>query len=179
MKFKIITLTFLLIIGTNCFSDEIFLSGGFGISPQAHISSFNQMSVKPQAKIGADTSLFINFPDTFSAGISVGIIYTFASEITGGWSYPGFNGIETGLELLYHLPFFPDAGIGAAAAVGWYRYNLTTSLFFLPSFTVFPSWKFISSDHNDFYLELPVSIYLHKQAELFLSSGLRVRMMLK
>ncbi|MBI9106888.1 MAG: hypothetical protein JEZ04_09085 [Spirochaetales bacterium] len=179
MKLKIITLTFILIIGTKCFSEEIFLSGGFGLSPQVQLSSFDGKTLKPQAKINADAAFFINFFDTFSAGLSAGLIYTLSSDINGGWSYPGFDGFEAGLELLYHPPFFPDGGIGGGVTAGWYRYNLTTSLFFLPSFSLFPSWRYLQTIGADFFLDLPVTVYIHQQADLFLSTGIRLRMLLK
>ena len=179
MKSKIITFIFLLIIGTYGFSDDIFLNGGFGISPQAQLTAFNSISLKSQIKIAADAAFFVNFYDTFSAGLYAGLIYNFASDISGGWSYPGFSGIETGVELRYSMPFYRNLGIGGAVTAGLYRYNLTTSIFFLPSVTLFPSLKFLELDNSDFFIDLPVTWYLHNQADLFMSAGVRVRMLMR
>lgn len=179
MKFKIITVTFILIIGTNCFSDDIFLSGGFGVSPQVQLTSFSGTGLKPQPKINADAAFFINFYDTVSAGLSVAYIYNRSSSVDGGWSYPGFSGLETGLEILYHLPFYSDLGIGGTASAGWYRYNLTTNIFFLPSCTLYPSWRFLNTRESEVYLEFPATVYFHNEADLFMSAGIRMRMVLK
>lgn len=179
MKIKIITLIYIFIIGSFSFSDELFLSGGLSISTDAGISGFDSRTVKLQPEINADTFFFINLNDNFKTGLSAGFIYSFASNLNEGWSYPGFSGLETGLELRGTMPFMESLDIGASASAGWYRYSLTENFFFLPSVELYPAFKLYNSNHTDLFIEVPVRYFFHKQADIFMSAGVKFRVVLK
>jgi hypothetical protein len=170
---------FMFLTLTNIFSENMDLRGALSLSPQAHFSGFDNRIIKPQPKINANAHFYLDFADIMAAGIFAGFNYTWASSVDGGWRYPGFSGLETGAEIIFGLPFIPGSGIGGAASAGWYRYNFTNNMFFLPSVTVFPGYRIISGKDLDFHIEAPFQIYLHKQADLFFSAGLRVRMVFK
>lgn len=179
MKFKLITLVYIFIIGTFSFSDELFLSGGLSASTDAGITGFNDRTVKVQPEINADVFFFINFNESFKTGLSAGFIYAFASNLNEGWSYPGFSGLETGFELRGTMPFMKSLDIGAGGFAGWYRYNLTENFFFLPSAELYPAFRFYNNDDIDIFLEIPIRYYFHKQADIFMSAGLKCRVVLK
>ena len=164
---------------SNIFAQNIHPRGALSLSPQAHLSGFDNRIIKPQPKINANAHFYIDFTDILAAGVFAGFNYTVDSSVDGGWRYPGFSGLETGAEIIVRLPFIPGGGIGGAASAGWYRYNLTNNMFFLPSVTVFPEYRIISGKDLDFHIEAPFQIYFHKQADLFFSAGLRVRMVFK
>lgn len=179
MKLKFITLVYIFIIGTYCFADEIFFSSEMSVIPVARITGFNSRTIKIQPEISAAADFALNFDENFKVGLSGGLIYTFSSNIDGGWSYPGFSGFETGLNLRITMPFWDLMDIGARADAGWYRYNLTESYFFIPSIGLYPAFNLYKDERVELFLELPVRYYFHKEADIFMSAGLNFRTVLK
>lgn len=109
MKFKLITLAFILLIGTYGFSDNIFLSGGFSIQPGTQIAAFNSLDTKIQPALLAGGFFNVNFGPLFSTGLTADYLYALSSETSGGWSYPGFSGIQTGIDMRMRMPFWPPS----------------------------------------------------------------------
>lgn len=179
MKFKLIALAYIFILGSFSFSDQIFLSGGLSTSVDAGLTGFDSRTVKLQPEITSDAFFLINFNEIFKTGLSAGLTYTFSSNLNEGWSYPGFSGFETGLELRAAVPFVKSLEIGAGGFAGWYKYNLTENFFFLPSVEVYPAFQFYNSKTIGLFIEAPVRYYFHKQADIFMSAGLKLRMVLK
>ena len=179
MKTKIITLAYIILIGTSSFADDIFLSGGFSLLPKAQITSFYSREIKLQPKIDAEAFFYLNYADYFTTGFSAGIIYALPSGLDGGWSYPGFSGIETGFEIGMIMPFWEVLSIQGSLDAGWYRYNLTENMFFLPSASLGPNFRIFYNEQSDIYIDLPVRYYFHKQADIFMSVGLGCKVVLK
>jgi len=167
------------LIGTYSFSDEVFLSGGLAFTPETQITGFYSRTLKLQPAAEAESFFYINFNDFIKAGLSGGFLYAFSSDINGGWSYPGFSGIETGAEIRAVMPFLHSIELGVGADAGWYRYSLTENFFFLPSVTLSPAFKLYGNELTDLYVELPFKYYFHKQADIFLSAGLKFRAVFK
>ena len=179
MKLKFIALLYIFIIGTYSFADEFFFSRELSIVPAARITGFNSRILKLQPEIDAEADLSLNFSDNFKFGLSGGFIYAFASNIDGGWSYPGFSGFETGVNFRGTVHPLEFLEIGARADAGWYRYNLTQSHFFLPSIGLSPAFNLYNDDHFELFIELPVRYYFHKEADIFMSAGLNFRTVFK
>ena len=175
MKLKIISLAYILLFGSLCFPDDIFLTGGVSVTPEAHFTGFDSRTVKAQPAINTGAFFYTSFYDFFKAGLAGNLIYTLSSDLDGGWSYPGFSGFEAGLDFRFILPvsFRPEIGIGGGA--GWYRYNLTSSFFFLPYASVSPSFSVYSDNQFDLFIEAPVKYYFHREADIFMSAGLSLK----
>ena len=179
MKLKILSLFFLLIIGTYGFSEDVFLSGGFSAAPGAQLTAFEGRIMKLQPALAADGFLRLNFSDSLYTGLSGGIFITFPSDVSGGWTYPGFTGFETSFLLGMRIPDFSLVGFEAALSAGWYGYNLTYNMFFLPSALFAPSVLIFEDNEVGFFAELPVKYYFHQQADFFMSTALRLKAVLK
>ena len=161
-----------MIIGSYAFSEDVFLDGMLGGGTSAQITAAGGRDLKIQPAFSADAAFQVNFGGGFSAGLSAGLLYTLSSGIEGGWSYPGFSGFEAGLD----LQFLPEAlqgfGLGAGGAGGWYKYNLSTSMFFLPSVSLYPLFRLPAGELIDLQIELPVKLFFHREAALFMSAGI-------
>ncbi|MDC7228403.1 MAG: hypothetical protein PQJ61_16700 [Spirochaetales bacterium] len=177
MKFKFISLAYIILIGTYAFADDINFGAGFSLTPEAHFTEFESRDIKTQTALSAAVFYTADLTDFFNAGISLGYIYALTSNLDGGWSYPGFNGIDLGAEFSVGLPlvkFSPRLGGGLYA--GWYRYNFTESYFFLPAAEVFPALElWDNDDYIKIFLEIPFKYYFHNEASAFFSTGIRFK----
>lgn len=179
MKIKIITLAYIFLIGTHCFADNVFLNGGLSLSSEAQITSFNSRTAKLQPAVDADVFFYFNIDDILRLGFGSGFRYTFSSNLDGGWSYPGFSGIETSFDMRSATPISSRLEFGSGAEAGWYRYNLTENFFFLPSVFMYPAYRLYEDELINLWIEAPVKLYFHKQADTFMSTGLKLRAVFK
>ena len=179
MKIKLISLAYIIFLSTSIFASDLFVDGSFGITPQAQLSAFNTQNMKLQPKIEAEASFNLNYLEYFKTGLSAGIVYAMASDLNGGWNYPGFSGFETGLEIRMTMPIFDVLDFGGSLDAGWYRYNLTDSMFFLPSVSLYPAIRIFEDEHTKFLIEIPVRYYFHRQADLFMSAGIRINTVIR
>ncbi len=179
MKFRLITLAFILLIGANSYAENISADGGLSLSPQIQLTAFYDRGVKFQPGLTASAFFDVNFSSCFSTGLSAAFLYDFSSDLDGGWSYPGFSGLETSIVFRVNMPFNDSIGMGVDGTAGWYRYSLTPNLFFLPSAAVYPSLLVADTKLVRFYTEIPVRYYFHLQADFFASAGIRIRAVFK
>ncbi len=179
MKFKLITLVYILLIGSSCFSENIFLSGGFRISPLAQITSFADREVKLQPGINAGAFLQLNYAEYLNTGLSASYIYNRSSSIDGGWSYPGFSGIETTLASGLAVPSADFIEVGIDTGASWFKYNLTENYFFLPSLAARAAFTFYSDKNLELAAEIPVRYYFHRESYLFMSAGIILKAVVK
>ena len=168
----------MIIFGSLSFAEGSFFEGGFELSGAGHITGFYSRTVKVQPAVDADGFVHLNLSPWFSTGLRGGFLYAYNSNLNEGWSYPGFTGIEAGLEFVFDIP---DTifSVGAGADAGWYKYNLTKNYFFLPSATLFPASTVIDVEPFNLSATLPVKFYFHRQADIFMSAGLGIRMVFK
>ena len=179
MKIKIMALAYIILIGSLAYSDNIFLTGELELNPSVNITGFNSRTIKAQPALNAEAGFHINFNKYIYSGLSAGINYTWASNLEEGWSYPGFSGFEAGLDLGFSLPFFDAFSFDIAGYAGWYRYNLTENLFFLPSAEIMPGIRFYDDDYISVYGVVPVRYFFHRQADIFMSAGAGFRVAVK
>ena len=176
MKLKIISLAYIFLFGSFCLADDVFLSGGFSLTPESHFTAFNERTVKIQPAVHTGAFFYIGFSNFFKAGLSGNFLYAFNSNLNGGWSYPGFSGLEAGVELRGAMPFLSGFELGLGGGAGWYRYNLTENYFFLPFISLTPSFPgYNFSGGPLIYFEIPIKYYFHRQAEVFMSAGLALK----
>ncbi len=94
----------------------------------------------------------------------------------GGWSYPGFSGLEGGLEFLYNFENPASFSLALDLLAGFYKYNLTPNYFFIPSVKLTPGWTVYRSESIQLDAILPLKYYIRTDGILFLSlnAGLRI-----
>lgn len=179
MKSKVFIPVFIFLFSFSALSYTAALSGDFVLSSGTNITGFQTREVKLQPVINANAGFSIHYADYISTGLLAGFNYTYASGIDGGWSYPGFSGFETGVNAGFILPFADFISLRLEGTAGWYRYTLTDDFFFLPSVKLSPAFMIYSSPDIEMRFNLPVKYFFHKQADIFMSAGAGLMVVLK
>ena len=179
MKLKslsaILFLIIFFIIGDYSFSAGPFIDGGVSASGGSNFTAFYGRELKLQPGIGIDSFVRLNYSENIYSGLSAGYSYAFSSDIDGGWSYPGFNGMTASFFTGFHTAGSGSLGAEAALSAGFYRYNLTSSIFFLPAVSLAPYIQLGSTELFDIFLDIPLTLHLHRQADFLFFAGIRMR----
>jgi hypothetical protein len=138
---------------------------------------------KLQAGVTASIVLLVPVLRYLSLTTSLEAFGVLPSDVTGGFDYKGFAGLElgVGLEALFLVAESPrlgalSLGVAAGAAAALPAYTDTTLYFFYPEVRsgVVMSWQPAASKTFTFRLEIPVRFQLRRDVDFSFSTGLGV-----